>query len=156
LGRISGLVDGLTKGRKYGLRIVAGLQTISQLRSEYGRESAQTILANFSNWVVLRAPDSESSDYFSKSFGQVEYTREETSKSTSSGSGGGGTNTSVRHVTEAAVLASQISGLRPLNGYLRLADQPANIYQIAVPICELGEASMPAYSPPQQTNFLKA
>lgn len=154
LGRISGLTDGLTKGRKYGLKIVAGIQTISQLRSEYGRDTAQTILANFSNWAVLRAPDSESSEYFSKSFGQLEFTRKETSEGSSSN--GSSSNTSIRHITEAAVLASQISGLQPRTGYLRLADQPQTIFPIAVPIAQLPPVSVPAYVPPATSSFLKA
>ena len=154
LGRISGLTDGLTKGRKYGLKIVAGVQTISQLRAEYGRDTAQTILANFSNWAVLRAPDSESSDYFSKSFGQLEFTRKETSEGSSLN--GSSSNTSIRHVTEAVVLASQISGLKPRTGYLRLADQPQTVYQIDVPIAELPAVSIPAYLPPSTSSFLKA
>lgn len=153
LGRVSGLVEGLTKGRKYSLKIVAGVQTISQLRSEYGRDTAQTILANFSNWAVLRAPDSESSEYFSKSFGQIEHLREETS--VSKGEKDSSTK-SIRHVTEAVVLPSQISGLKPRTGFLRLADQPQTIFPIEVPIAQLPPISMPSYLPPSTSSFLKA
>ena len=44
LGRVQGLSDGLTKGRKYGLCAMMGLQSISQLRDVYGKDGAQTLL----------------------------------------------------------------------------------------------------------------
>ncbi len=42
LGRVQGLSDALTKGRKYGLCAMLGLHSVSQLRELYGEPGAQT------------------------------------------------------------------------------------------------------------------
>jgi type IV secretory pathway TraG/TraD family ATPase VirD4 len=133
LGRIAGLTDGLTKGRKYGLRVVAGLQSVSQLRDVFGKEESQTLLSCLSNLLCLRAADSETSKYFSDGFGQQEFTRQEESKNDN------GSTKSIKHVTQSTILASQISGLAPRTGYVRLASDPSYIYSTQVPICDLGD-----------------
>src|SRR5699024_10935539 len=53
LEALPSLEAGLTKGRKNGLRIVAGLQSTSQLEHIYGRTMATTIRASFRNLSVL-------------------------------------------------------------------------------------------------------
>src|SRR3546814_5039132 len=53
LEALPSLEAGLTKGRKNGLRIVAGLQSTSQLEHIYGRTMATTIRASFRNLAVL-------------------------------------------------------------------------------------------------------
>ena len=65
LGKISALRDGLSKLRKYGGKCVLGLQTISQLRATYGKDEAQTLMANIATKMVLRAGDGETAEYFS-------------------------------------------------------------------------------------------
>jgi hypothetical protein len=45
LGRVQGLSDALTKGRKYGLCAIIGLQSVAQLRDAYGTDGAQTLLS---------------------------------------------------------------------------------------------------------------
>jgi type IV secretory pathway TraG/TraD family ATPase VirD4 len=132
LGRIAGLTDGLTKGRKYGLRVVAGLQSVSQLRDVFGKEESQTLLSCLSNLLCLRAADGETSEYFSKGFGQQEFTRIDTSENDN------GKTKSLKYVTQSTILASQISGLAPRFGYVRLASDPSYIYSTQVPICDLG------------------
>ena len=59
LGRVQGLSDALTKGRKYGLCAIVGLQSISQLRDAYGDDGAQTLLSCLSSQLFLRANDLE-------------------------------------------------------------------------------------------------
>lgn len=134
LGRIAGLADGLTKGRKYGLRVVAGLQSVSQLRVVFGKEESTTLLSCLSNLVCLRAADAETAKYFSDGFGSQEILRTDTSESSQ-----GSSSSSVKHVTQAAIMASEISGLPPLVGYVRLANQPDVVIATRIPICQLGE-----------------
>ena len=134
LGRIAGLADGLTKGRKYGLRVVAGLQSVSQLRAVFGKEESTTLLSCLSNLVCLRAADAETAKYFSDGFGSQEILRTDTSESSQ-----GSSSSSVKHVTQAAIMPSEISGLPPLVGYVRLANQPDVVIATRIPICQLGE-----------------
>lgn len=79
-GKISGVLDLLTKARKKGGAAALGLQTISQIREAYGQHSAQTILASLGNWLTLRTGDAETAEYMSKAIGdeQVRRTNEST------------------------------------------------------------------------------
>jgi len=71
---LESLPDALTKGRKSGLCVYAGYQTYSQLVKVYGRDMAQTILANMRSNIVLggsRLGD-ETLDQMSRSLGEIE------------------------------------------------------------------------------------
>jgi type IV secretory pathway TraG/TraD family ATPase VirD4 len=140
LGMIASLSDGLTKGRKYGLRVVAGLQSVSQLRQIYGQNGAQTLLSCLSTLLCLRAADSDTAEYFSKAFGEQEILRTDSSENSS-----GGTTTSVKHVTQKAILASEISGLSQRVGFVRVANQPDRVYATAIPVCDLGKETIEPY-----------
>jgi type IV secretory pathway TraG/TraD family ATPase VirD4 len=135
LGKIASLADGLTKGRKYGLVVVAGLQSISQLRAVFGQHEAQTLLSCLASTVCLRAADGETAKYFSESFGKQEILREEESDQKYQTGG----TTSMKHVTQDAVMSSELSGLKNLTGYARLADDPGTLHLVKIPICDLGE-----------------
>lgn len=143
LGKITSLRAGLTKLRKYGGVCVSGLQTVAQLRTTYGRDEAQTLLSCMTTKLILKAGDGETAKYFENEIGQQEVERTETSEGTSSRVGDFGSsseNKSVRRVTQAAVLASQITGLENLHGYLMLTGQP-------VARIELDYMSMPDLNP---------
>jgi type IV secretory pathway TraG/TraD family ATPase VirD4 len=116
LGRVQGLSDGLTKGRKYGLCAMMGLQSISQLRDVYGKDGAQTLLSCLSSQLLLRANDPETAEYASWSLGETEVLRESIS------TGQHRTVTQQHHIGRL-VLASQLQGLPNRVGYLRLAGQ---------------------------------
>jgi len=134
LGRIMSLRAGLTKLRKYGGVCVSGLQTIAQLRSTYGHDEAQTLLSCMTTKLILKAGDGETAKYFENEIGQQEVEREEVSEGTSSKVGDFGSsseNKSVRRTTQAAVMASQITGLDNLHGYLMLTGQPIAKIQLA-------------------------
>ena len=52
-----------------------GLQSISQVREAYGRDGAQTLLANLGNWLTLRSGDAESAEFLSKNIGDEQVRR---------------------------------------------------------------------------------
>lgn len=140
LGMIASLSDGLTKGRKYGLRVVAGLQSVSQLRQIYGQNGAQTLLSCLSTLLCLRAADSDTAEYFSKAFGDQEILRTDTSENSQ-----GGSTSSVKHVTQKAILASEVSGLAQRVGFVRVANQPDRVFATTIPICDLGAEIIEPY-----------
>ena len=127
LGCVQGLSDALTKGRKHGLCAVLGLQSVSQLRSAYGDDGAQTLLSCLSSQLFLRAADPETARYASGHLGQCELER----ASVTQGGKQGPTRTRTRH-TEDLVLASEFQGLPDRRGYLRLAGQ-SRVYVVTVP-----------------------
>ncbi len=136
LGKVTSLSAGLSKLRKYGCKCVLGLQTIAQLRATYGDDGAQSLLANISTKLVLRAGDGETAEYFSLEFGDQEVEREQSSTGESSSGSWGSTKSTSSNVTKVretkrTVLASSISGLPDLCGILKLASQPVTYVVVA-------------------------
>jgi type IV secretory pathway TraG/TraD family ATPase VirD4 len=134
LGMIDGLKDALARLRKFGGRCVLGFQSIAQVSGTYGTAGAQTIIENCGNTLVLRCAGSESggtSQFVSRLIGEREIIRRQTSRGSDRGSGfvtaaaRRSKQISEQHVTEVAVMASQIEQLPDLTGYLKLASSPA-------------------------------
>lgn len=122
LGKITSLRAGLTKLRKYGGRCVVGLQTVAQLRTTYGRDEAQTLIANTSIKCILRAGDSETARSMEQELGEQEIERGHVNDSFSMSDNGQtqSQSTSTQVVRQSAVLASEIMGLPDLHGYLKI------------------------------------
>jgi type IV secretory pathway TraG/TraD family ATPase VirD4 len=125
LGKLASLESALTMGRKNGLCVVAGLQSIAQLDRIYGRESAQVLRACFRNLLVLAISktDPDTAEAMSRALGEQEVRREEETRS--HGSSGNSRSHSVRHATERVVMPAEISGLPNLVGFLALAGDSA-------------------------------
>lgn len=130
LGKITSLRGGLTKLRKYGGRCVLGLQTVAQLRTTYGRDEAQTLIANTSVKCILRAGDSETAKNMEQELGEQEIERTQINDSTSTSDNGesNSQSTSTQVVRQSAVLGSEIMGLPDLHGFLKMpGDEIARI-----------------------------
>jgi type IV secretory pathway TraG/TraD family ATPase VirD4 len=130
LGAIDGLKDALARLRKFGGRCVLGFQSVAQVSSTYGAGEAQTIVENCGNTLILRCSGSENggtSQFASRLIGEREVVRRQTSRGRDReglfvlrGSRQS-TNVSEQHVTEAAVMASELEQLPDLTGYLKTA-----------------------------------
>ena len=118
LGQIDGLKDALVRLRKFGGRCVLGFQSIAQVSGTYGRSDAETIVENCGNTLILRCSASESGGtarFASKLIGDREIIRKQVSRSRQVDKLFSGSETvSDHHVTEAAVLPSQIEQLADL------------------------------------------
>ena len=130
LGAIDGLKDALARLRKFGGRCVIGFQSLAQVSSTYGHGDAQTIIENCGNTLILRCSSSEhggTSQFASRLIGEREVIRRSTSRGRDRESlfaaRGARRSMSVseQHVTELAVLPSQIEQLPDLTGYLKTA-----------------------------------
>jgi type IV secretory pathway TraG/TraD family ATPase VirD4 len=130
LGAIDGLKDALARLRKFGGRCVLGFQSVAQVSSTYGAGEAQTLVENCGNTLILRCSASENggtSQFASKLIGEREVIRRQTSRGRdrdgffSTRSWRRSTNISDQHVTEAAVMASELEQLPDLTGYLKTA-----------------------------------
>jgi type IV secretory pathway TraG/TraD family ATPase VirD4 len=134
LGQIDGLKDALARLRKFGGRCVLGFQSIAQVSGTYGAADAQTIVENCGNTLIMRCSGSEqggTSQFASRLIGEREILRRQISRGSdrdggwSSRSSRRSKNTSDQHVTEAAVLPSEIEQLPDFTGYLKTASSPA-------------------------------
>lgn len=127
LGKVGTLKMGLTQLRKYGGVIVAGLQFLSQLQTTYGKEEAKTLLAAMASKLILRVDEAEGAEAMSRTLGDQEVLRPETSSSTSSRAGempSSSENHSVRTVEQRTVMASEITTLPDMQGFLKLPGYP--------------------------------
>ncbi len=133
LGPIDGLKDALARLRKFGGRCVLGFQSIAQVSSAYGHGSAQTIVENCGNTLILRCAGSENggtSQFASRLIGDREVRRRQTARGRDhagvigSRASRRSTNVSDQTVVETAVLSSEIERLPDLHGYLKLASSP--------------------------------
>ena len=125
LEKLPSLEDAATKGRKAGLRIVAGLQSTAQLERIYGREEAQTLRSCFRSLVVLGGAktDPRTCEDLSQSLGEHEVERESFSRT--NGLRGETTSSQIQRARERVVLPSEIASLPDLTGYLAFAaDHP--------------------------------
>ncbi len=130
LGAIDGLKDALARLRKFGGRCVIGFQSIAQVSSTYGAGDAQTIVENCGNTLILRCSGGDNggtSHFASRLIGEREIVRRQTARGTDREGGSifkgwrRSTHVSEQHVTEAAVMPSQIEQLPDLSGYLKTA-----------------------------------
>src|ERR1700723_2995790 len=126
---IAGLKDALARLRKLWCRCVLGVQSLSQVTSTYGGE-AQTIIENCGNTLILRCSASENggtSPFASRLIGEREVLRRQISRGkdreSAFSSRGARRSRSItdHHVTETAVLASELEQLPDLRGYLKTA-----------------------------------
>jgi type IV secretory pathway TraG/TraD family ATPase VirD4 len=152
LGKVASLRDGLTKLRKYGGAVVAGLQTIAQLRSTYGRDEAQVLLSCLSSKLVLAAGDAETARYFEQELGTQEIERVQVRQSDSRQkldplAGSLGKSAQAMRSTQATVLASEISRLPNLHGFLVTGGHP--IVRVTVPYQDMAIVREPFVSVPQ-------
>lgn len=132
LEKLHSLEDVLTKGRKHGVRVAAGLQTVSQLSGIYGRDMAQTLRASFRNLVVLGGSktDAETAKEMSIALGEHEVARPEYTDSRNPG-GSRGTSERLVRQTEAVVTPAQIQALPELTGYVAFAeDRPISKFKL--------------------------
>jgi type IV secretory pathway TraG/TraD family ATPase VirD4 len=124
LGAIDGLKDALARLRKFGGRCVLGFQSIAQVSTTYGQGEAQTLVENCGNTLILRCSASETGGtarFASRLIGDREIVRVHESRSHRNSEFATSTTVSEQHVTEAAVMASEIEQLPDLHGYLKLA-----------------------------------
>jgi hypothetical protein len=130
LGTIDGLKDALARLRKFGGRCVLGFQSIAQVSGTFGHAEAQTIVENCGNTVIFRCSASENGGtarFASKLIGEREVMREHVTTNDGGGFFGKGHSSiskSIQHVTESAVLPSEIEQLPDLQGFLKFASTP--------------------------------
>src|ERR1700726_4917904 len=124
--RTDGLKDALARLRKFGGRGVLGFQSIAQVSGTYGHAEAQTIVENCGNTLIVRCSASEgggTARFASGLIGEREIIREQITKSRRPSDWLASESIAKHHVTESAVLASEIEQLPDLQGFLKFASQ---------------------------------
>ena len=143
LGRVNSLDSALSRGRKYGLSMIATIQSVAQLERTYGHDTAKVLLSVFASKLVMRQGAAYDADHWSKEIGEQEVWR--TSRSQNTGASGGSSGTSESIHNGRLVLAADLMDLPKFSGYLRLADRPG-IHRFTVPFRKV-EERFPAFVP---------
>jgi type IV secretory pathway TraG/TraD family ATPase VirD4 len=121
LGRLNSLEASLTRGRKHGLCVIAGLQSTAQLDRAYSREGAVVLRSCFRNLVVLgiAKSDPDTADVLSRALGEREIERMQRART--SGPQGITAGVTLQHASERIAMASEIAELPDLTAYVALA-----------------------------------
>jgi hypothetical protein len=130
LQRLPQLHTALTENRKSNNPIVLGFQGRSQIEGRYGRD-AEAMLSQPATRIFLGTSAPEAAQWIADAIGDVEIERLRESRS--SGSGGRHSYGLERQV-EPLVMASEISGLGPLRGFLKLGNL---VVRLNVPFSDL-------------------
>lgn len=69
LPKVTHLEDALNFGRSKKVSIVAGLQSVEQIYSTYGKDTGHVILSGFGSIIALKTNDYDSREYVSQLFG---------------------------------------------------------------------------------------
>lgn len=137
LEKLASLEAALTKGRKHGLRVVAGLQSTSQADDIYGVKCAQTLRSCFRTLVVLGGSrtDPKTNEDMSLCLGEHEvervlYSRNQGEKVS--------TSHSIQTIRERVVSPTELSHLPELTAYVAFAgDYPITRVPLAIQQYEL-------------------
>ncbi|HKV28025.1 MAG TPA: type IV secretion system DNA-binding domain-containing protein [Candidatus Acidoferrales bacterium] len=119
LQRLPQLHTAITENRKSNNPVVLGFQGRSQLERRYGHE-AEAMLSQPATKIFLRTSEPRAAEWISKTIGEIEIER--LAESRSSGRMGRQRNPksySLERRVEPLVMASEISGLADLHGYLK-------------------------------------
>lgn len=127
LEKLNFMVDAATKGRKKGLRIMPGIQSLSQLNETYGNNDALTLRNSFRSFICFGIGDLDTytAAEFSKAFGQHTVVRKE--RTNSGGLGSERNNHSKRSYDESLITTAEIHLLPDLSGFIKFAgDYPVS------------------------------
>ena len=94
LGKIECMIDGLATLRSKKIHIAIITQSLAQLDYIYGKVARQVILDNCNYQVILKAKDTETQEYFSKSIGTFDKSKQSISVNSDMFGIGKGTGTS--------------------------------------------------------------
>ena len=133
LENLNYLDDAATKGRKAGLKVLVGFQSLSQLDSIYGKEGALTLRNSFRSFAVCSttSTDTQSVRDYSIAFGKHEVIRYRKTVQN------GNVSESRQHETEPIISETEISSLPPLTFYVQLAGFP--VCKVKMPYVEYPE-----------------
>jgi hypothetical protein len=125
LQKLPALDGALLRGRKKGLSVTLGIQSIKGVRAIYGNNEADALLGQPQTQLVLRTPEEGTAKWLEGQLGSAEIMRAGESQQVGMNSKQhGGVNLQRSVVQEAAVLAAEIQDLPDLEGYLKVVGEP--------------------------------
>jgi type IV secretory pathway TraG/TraD family ATPase VirD4 len=116
LNKLPQLHTALTENRKYGNPVVVGFQGRSQMEKRYGKD-AEAMLSQPATKVFLKTSEPRAAKWVSEAIGEIEVERLKESRSM--GLLRSKKSFALEIATKPLVMASEISGLEPLCGFIK-------------------------------------
>jgi hypothetical protein len=137
LQRLPQLVTAITENRKSNNPMVLGFQGKAQLESIYGH-MAEVMLSQPATKIFLKTSEPNAAEWISRAIGEVEIERFRETRTHGQFPRGRNSESEQREIhKEALVMASEISGLDPLHGYLKHGNL---VVQMRFPYLELANS----------------
>jgi type IV secretory pathway TraG/TraD family ATPase VirD4 len=114
----------LAEARKAQLPIVMGFQARSQMDALYGPTS-EAMLSQPAAKIVLRTSEANSAEWLARTIGEIETERLRQSRNRG---GHASTNYMLERQKELLLLPSEIEGLAPMRGYLKVANAVTTLH----------------------------
>ena len=118
LQRLPQLHTAITENRKSNNPVVLGFQGRSQLETRYGHD-AEAMLSQPATKIFLRTSEPHAAKWIADTIGDIEIERLRESRSNTRG---GQQSYGLERQVEPLVMASEISGLAALRGYLKMGN----------------------------------
>ncbi|TCK75215.1 type IV secretion system DNA-binding domain-containing protein [Acidipila rosea] len=117
LNKLPQLHTAVTENRKYGNPVVMGLQGRSQMEKRYGQD-AEAMLSQPATKIFLKTSEPRAAKWISEAIGEIEVERLKESRSM--GLLRSKKSFAMEIATKPLVMASEIAGLAPLTGFIKL------------------------------------
>ena len=139
LSKIGALEGFLARARKAGGAAILGVQTLAQLRKEYGEHGASALISCCASLLALALGELESQEYISKLFGEQEQSVVTRSSSQSDAAAQQTMQRTLR--TERVLLPAELSPgqLKRWHGFLRLPEVP--IAPVKIDECKFADVA---------------
>ena len=118
LQRLPQLHTAITENRKSNNPVVLGFQGRSQLETRYGHD-AEAMLSQPATKIFLRTSEAHAAKWIADTLGDIEIERLRESRSNTRG---GQQSYGLERQVEPLVMSSEISGLAPLRGFLKVGN----------------------------------
>jgi hypothetical protein len=116
LNKLPQLHTAVTESRKYGNPVVLGFQGRSQLEKRYGHD-AEVMLSQPATKIFFKTSEPRAAKWISETLGEIEVERLKESRSPKLI--GSQKSFSMEIATKPLIMASEISGLEPLHGFIK-------------------------------------
>lgn len=127
---VPSLSTGVSELRKYGICIIAGMQSISQMFEIYGQNLAYSMLDQFNTKFIFRTDDNNFANYICKNFGEVEYKESTENYSYGSHEMRDGVNFTKHEKKKLLVKPSDLASLEDLEAYVSLPEPSVRVARI--------------------------
>ena len=125
LNKLPQLHTAVTENRKYGNPVVLGFQGRSQLEKRYGQD-AEAMLSQPATKLFFKTTEPRAAKWISDAIGEIEVERLKESRSMRLF--GSRKSYAMEIATKPLVMASEISGLEPLHGFIKQENKVVPVY----------------------------